>query len=51
MAKTIFEKIWEGHVIAEREDGQALLYIDRHLTHEVTSPVAFEELREKSRKV
>lgn len=51
MAKTIFEKIWERHVIAEREDGQALLYVDRHLTHEVTSPIAFEELRTKSRKV
>lgn len=51
MARTIFEKIWETHVIAEREDGQSLLYIDRHLTHEVTSPIAFEGLRSNNRMV
>jgi 3-isopropylmalate/(R)-2-methylmalate dehydratase large subunit len=51
MGRTVFEKIWENHVVAEREDGETLLYIDRHLTHEVTSPVAFEELRSKSRRV
>ncbi len=50
-AKTIFEKIWEAHVLKEREDGSALLYIDRHLTHEVTSPVAFETLRMTGRRV
>jgi homoaconitase/3-isopropylmalate dehydratase large subunit len=42
MAFTVFEKIWNAHALAEREDGQTLLYIDRHLTHEVTSPLAFE---------
>jgi len=51
MGKTVFEKIWEAHALAEREDGQTLLYIDRHLTHEVTSPLAFEGLRAAGRKV
>ncbi|MEM1943796.1 MAG: 3-isopropylmalate dehydratase large subunit, partial [Candidatus Caldarchaeum sp.] len=51
MGQTVFEKIWNSHVIAEREDGQALLYIDRHLTHEVTSPLAFEGLRAAGRSV
>lgn len=49
--KTVFDKIWDAHVLTEREDGSALLYIDRHLIHEVTSPVAFEELREAGRRV
>ncbi|MEC4674097.1 MAG: 3-isopropylmalate dehydratase large subunit [Nitrospirota bacterium] len=43
--KTLFQKIWEGHVVREEEDGTTLLYIDRHLVHEVTSPQAFEGLR------
>lgn len=43
--KTIADKIWENHAIVKGEDGRHLLYIDRHLTHEVTSPVAFEGLR------
>ncbi|HIQ30399.1 MAG TPA: 3-isopropylmalate dehydratase large subunit [Candidatus Caldiarchaeum subterraneum] len=51
MGRTVFEKIWDAHVLAEREDGQSLIYIDRHLTHEVTSPVAFAGLREKGRRV
>lgn len=51
LAKSIFSKIWESHAIAEGEDGRTLLYIDRHLTHEVTSPIAFEALREAGRKV
>lgn len=51
MGRTIFEKIWDAHALAEREDGQTLLYVDRHLTHEVTSPVAFENLRLAGRKV
>ncbi|MEM2096303.1 MAG: 3-isopropylmalate dehydratase large subunit [Candidatus Caldarchaeum sp.] len=51
MGQTVFEKIWNSHVVAEREDGQALLYIDRHLTHEVTSPLAFEGLRAAGRSV
>jgi hypothetical protein len=51
MAFTVFEKIWNAHALAEREDGQTLLYIDRHLTHEVTSPLAFEGLRMAGRRV
>ena len=41
-AKTMFEKIWESHVVRTEPDGTVLLYIDRHLVHEVTSPQAFE---------
>ena len=44
-AKTIFEKIWEAHVVRTEPDGTALIYIDRHLVHEVTSPQAFEGLQ------
>lgn len=44
-AKTMFEKIWESHVVRTEPDGTALLYIDRHLVHEVTSPQAFEGLQ------
>lgn len=51
MGRTLFSKIWESHLLAERPDGQSLLYIDRHLTHEVTSPLAFESLRSAGRKV
>ncbi len=51
MAKTLFEKIWQQHVVAELEDGTSLLYIDRHLVHEVTSPQAFEGLRLSERAV
>ncbi len=51
MGKTLFEKIWERHVVAELPDGSTLLYIDRHLVHEVTSPQAFEGLRLTGRKV
>ncbi len=50
MGKTLFDKIWDPHVVSER-DGQTLLYIDRHLVHEVTSPQAFEGLRLAKRKV
>ena len=49
--KTIFEKIWENHVVVEEENKPALLYIDLHLVHEVTSPQAFEGLRMNNRKV
>jgi len=45
MAGTLFDKIWEQHVVCEHDDGSVLLYIDRHLVHEVTSPQAFEGLR------
>ena len=51
MAKTLYDKIWDDHVVHEAEDGTCLLYIDRHLVHEVTSPQAFEGLRMAGRKV
>lgn len=44
-AKTLYDKLWDDHVVRSEEDGTALLYIDRHLVHEVTSPQAFEGLR------
>ena len=44
-ARTLYDKLWDDHVIRTEEDGTALLYIDRHLVHEVTSPQAFEGLR------
>ena len=50
-ARTLYEKIWDAHVVETREDGTCLLYIDRHLVHEVTSPQAFEGLRMAGRKV
>ena len=43
--KTLYDKLWENHLVLENEDGTSLLYIDRHLIHEVTSPQAFEGLR------
>ena len=49
MKKTLFDKIWEQHVVNERQDGSSLIYIDRHLVHEVTSPQAFEGLRNSKR--
>ncbi|MFQ5582659.1 MAG: aconitase family protein, partial [Mariprofundaceae bacterium] len=45
MSKTLFDKVWEQHVVRQNDDGSVLLYIDRHLVHEVTSPQAFEGLR------
>ena len=48
---TLYDKIWDAHLVDEREDGTCLLYIDRHLIHEVTSPQAFEGLRNAGRKV
>ena len=42
--KTVYDKIWDDHVVAERDDGMTILYVDRHLLHEVTSPQAFEGL-------
>ena len=51
MAKTLFDKIWEKHIVTELDDGNTLLYIDRHLVHEVTSPQAFEGLRMAGRKI
>ena len=49
--KTIFDKIWSDHLVGQRDDGTSLLYIDRHLVHEVTSPQAFEGLKLSNRKV
>jgi 3-isopropylmalate/(R)-2-methylmalate dehydratase large subunit len=49
--RTLYDKIWDEHVVHTEEDGTAILYIDRHLVHEVTSPQAFEGLREAGRKV
>ncbi|WP_370282645.1 3-isopropylmalate dehydratase large subunit [Pseudooceanicola sp.] len=49
--KTLYDKIWDAHLVHEAEDGTCLLYIDRHLVHEVTSPQAFEGLRMAGRKV
>jgi 3-isopropylmalate/(R)-2-methylmalate dehydratase large subunit len=50
MSKTLYEKLWDSHVVHVEEDGTALLYIDRHLVHEVTSPQAFEGLKLAGRK-
>jgi len=51
MPKTLFEKIWESHVVAEQPNSPAILYIDLHLVHEVTSPQAFTGLRQRGLKV
>ena len=49
--RTLFDKIWDNHVVHTQDDGTCLIYIDRHLVHEVTSPQAFEGLRSTGRKV
>ena len=51
MPQTLYDKIWNDHVVHEQKDGTSLLYVDRHLIHEVTSPQAFEGLRNSNRKV
>lgn len=51
MNKTLFDKIWDAHVVTTVKDGPSQLYIDRHLCHEVTSPQAFSGLRERGLKV
>ena len=51
MAKTLYDKIWDDHLVHQQPDGTTLLYVDRHLVHEVTSPQAFEGLRMQNRKV
>ena len=51
MSKTLYDKIWEDHMVHQQSDGTELLYVDRHLIHEVTSPQAFEGLRINKRKV
>ena len=48
--KTLYDKLWDAHLVKQREDGTALIYIDRQLLHEVTSPQAFEGLRLAERK-
>ena len=49
--RTLYDKIWDDHVVHQADDGTCLLYIDRHLVHEVTSPQAFESLRANGRRV
>src|SRR5580658_9256420 len=49
--RTLYDKIWDAHLVDQQDDGTCLLYIDRHLVHEVTSPQAFEGLRLTGRKV
>ena len=49
--RTLFDKIWATHLVHTQDDGTSLIYIDRHLVHEVTSPQAFEGLRASGRKV
>ncbi|MGB8622851.1 MAG: aconitase family protein, partial [Paracoccaceae bacterium] len=49
--KTLYDKIWDAHLVDEADDGSCLIYIDRHLVHEVTSPQAFEGLRMAGRTV
>ena len=48
--KTLYDKLWDAHLVKQRDDGSALIYIDRQLLHEVTSPQAFEGLRLAGRK-
>ena len=45
MARTLYDKLWDAHLVKQRDDGSALIYIDRQIIHEVTSPQAFEGLR------
>lgn len=49
-ARTLYDKLWDAHLVSQRDDGSALIYIDRHIIHEVTSPQAFEGLRLANRK-
>ena len=51
MAKTLFDKVWDSHVIEKIKDGPDVLFIDRHFIHEVTSPVAFVGLKNRGLKV
>ena len=51
MSLTLYDKIWNEHLVHQQEDGTSLLFVDRHLIHEVTSPQAFESLRNSRRKV
>jgi 3-isopropylmalate/(R)-2-methylmalate dehydratase large subunit len=49
--RTLYDKIWDDHLVDQQPDGTCLIYVDRHLVHEVTSPQAFEGLRLAGRKV
>ena len=49
-ARTLYDKLWDAHVVHQEEDGTCLIYIDRHLVHEVTSPQAFDGLKLAGRK-
>ena len=51
MPRTLFQKIWDAHIVAEQSDSPAILYVDLHLVHEVTSPQAFTTLRQRGLKV
>ena len=51
MGRTLYDKLWDEHVVRTEDDGTTVLYIDRHLVHEVTSPQAFEGLDQSGRKV
>ena len=51
MSKTLYDKIWNEHLVHQQDDGTSLLFVDRHLIHEVTSPQAFEGLRSSNRKI
>jgi len=51
MPQTLYDKIWKEHIVHQQDDGTTLLYVDRHLIHEVTSPQAFEGLRLSKRRV
>ena len=51
MSQTLYDKIWNQHLVNQQNDGTSLLFVDRHLIHEVTSPQAFEGLRNSNRKV
>ena len=48
MKKTLFDKVWDAHVVDSVQDGPQILYIDKHLIHEVTSPQAFNELEDRN---
>ncbi len=49
MSRTLYDKLWQSHIVEQQDDGNCLIYIDRHIIHEVTSPQAFEGLREAGR--
>ena len=51
MPQTLYDKIWDQHLVHQQDDGTSLLFVDRHLVHEVTSPQAFEGLRTTNRNV